>query len=134
LADLLPGWKSGLMTRAGRVIHVQFVLTATVIYHAMALDLPPWADKAINKIRRNYLWRGQKDAWPKVTRPKELGGLGISDPKHLNWALRLRWLWMRKTEPSKPWAAFPLQVSAGIEAFFSMAVTTEVGDGTNTLF
>jgi hypothetical protein len=41
---------------------------------------------------------------------------------------------MRKTEPSKPWAAFPLQVSAGIEAFFSMAVTTEVGDGTNTLF
>jgi hypothetical protein len=41
---------------------------------------------------------------------------------------------MRKTEPSKPWAAFPLQVSAGIEAFFSMAVITEVGDGTNTLF
>jgi hypothetical protein len=73
-------------------------------------------------------------AWPKVTRPKELGGLGISDLKHLNWALRLRWLWMRKTEPSKPWAAFPLQVSVGIEAFFSMAVITEVGDGTNTLF
>jgi hypothetical protein len=100
LVDLLPGWKSNLMTRAERVIHVQFVLTTTVIYHAMALDLPPWADKAINKIRRNYMWRGRKDAsgghcliaWPKVTRPKELGGLGISDLKHLNWALRLRWL------------------------------------------
>jgi hypothetical protein len=61
LADLLPGWKSDLMTRAGRAIHVQFVLTATLIY-AMALDLPPWADKVIKKIRRNYLWRGRKDA------------------------------------------------------------------------
>jgi hypothetical protein len=36
---------------------------------------------------------------------------------------------MRKIEPSKPWAAFPLQVSARIEAFFSMSVITEVGDG-----
>jgi hypothetical protein len=39
---------------------------------------------------------------------------------------------MRKTELSKPWAAFPLQVSAGID--FSVAVIMEVGDGTNTLF
>jgi hypothetical protein len=82
LADLLPGWKSDLMTRANRVVHVQFVMTATVIYHAMALDLLPWTDKAINKIHRNYLWQGRKEAlgghcliaWPKVTRPKELGG------------------------------------------------------------
>jgi hypothetical protein len=81
LVDLLPGWKSDLMTRAGRVVHVQFVMTSTVIYHAMALDLTPWADKAINKIHRNYLSRGQNEAlgghcliaWPKVTRPKELG-------------------------------------------------------------
>jgi hypothetical protein len=40
LADLLPGWKADLMTRARRATTVQFVLTATVIYHAMVLDLP----------------------------------------------------------------------------------------------
>jgi hypothetical protein len=37
-------------------------------------------------------------------------------------------------DPSKPWSSLPLQVSAGLEAFFSMAVTTEIGDHTNTLF
>lgn len=30
------------MTREGRAIQVQHVLIATLIYHAMALDLPPW--------------------------------------------------------------------------------------------
>lgn len=142
LADLLPGWKADLMTKKGRAIQVQFVLTATVMYHVMALELPPWAIKAVDKIRRGYLWRGRKEAngghcliaWPKVTRPKELGGLGISDLRALGWALRVRWLWLKKTEPSKPWALFDLPTSGCIEALLSMAVSTEIGDGTSTLF
>jgi hypothetical protein len=130
------------MTRAGRAVQVQFMLIATVIYHAIALDLPTWALKAINKICQNYFWRGQKEAlgghcliaWPKVARTKELDGLGIPNIKNLNWALRLRRLWLRKIEPSKPWVSLPFQANADLEAFFSMVVVTEIGDGTNTLF
>jgi hypothetical protein len=40
MADLLSGWKADLLTRAGRKVHVQFVLTTIIIYLAMALDLP----------------------------------------------------------------------------------------------
>jgi hypothetical protein len=31
-------------------------------------------------------------AWPTVTRPKDLRGLGISNIQYLNWALRVRWM------------------------------------------
>jgi len=75
IADQLPGWKADLLTKAGRRILVQFVLTSMLIYLVMALDLPPWALKAIDKIRRGFLWKGRKDvkgghcllAWPYVT-------------------------------------------------------------------
>jgi len=43
IADQLPGWKADLMTRAGRKVQVQFVLTAMLVYLGMAIDFPPWA-------------------------------------------------------------------------------------------
>jgi hypothetical protein len=35
-------------------------------------------------------------AWSVVTRPKELGGVGITDLKTLGWDLRVRWMWLQK--------------------------------------
>jgi hypothetical protein len=81
LADYPPGWKVDLVTRAKHAIQVQFVLTAIVIYHTMALDLPHWAYKAIDKIQCSYMWRGRKYAkgghclvsWPMVESTKRIG-------------------------------------------------------------
>ena len=142
VADHLPGWKSELMNRAGRATYVQSVLTSVLIYFATALELPPWCLKAVDKIRRNFLWRGRKEAkgghcllaWPKVSRPKELGGLGILDLQRFGWALRVRWLWLGKTEPDKPWTTFPVTVHGNAQALFDAAVTTVVGNGANTKF
>jgi hypothetical protein len=75
-----------------------------------------------------------KPVWPKVTRPKELGGLGIPDLQCLNWALRVRWLWLKKADPNKPWAAFHLQSYQVLQELFAVAVATQIGDGTRTLF
>ena len=142
VADRLPSWMADLLTKAGRVILVQYVLTSMLIYILLALELPPSVLKAIDKIRRAFLWKGRKDvkgghcllAWPKVTRLVFLGGLGISDLQKLGWALKLRWLWLQKTEPEKAWSFFPIQAQHQVQSFFAMAVKTVIGNGKTLVF
>jgi hypothetical protein len=61
MVDQLSGLKADLLTRVGRKVHVQFVLTSMLIYLAMALDFPQWPHKALDKIRQKYFWRGHKE-------------------------------------------------------------------------
>ncbi|WVZ79231.1 hypothetical protein U9M48_026835 [Paspalum notatum var. saurae] len=95
IADRLPGWKAAMLHPAGRVTLVRSVLSAIPIYQLMALELPKWVIKAINKLRRAFLWKGRKAingghwlvAWDRVQRPLDLGGLGILDLETMGWAL-----------------------------------------------
>jgi hypothetical protein len=113
-----------------------------LIYLAMAIDHPASCLKAIDNIQRGFYWRGRKDAkgwhyqvaWGKVCRPMELRGLSISSLTKLGWALRMRWLWLEKMDPSRPWSTLPIQIPIKAQAFFLVAMQTEVGNGANTLF
>lgn len=65
------------MAKSGRLILVKAVLTAIPIDLLIALDVPKWFVKAIDKWRRPFLWRGRKDlrgghcpvAWDLATQP-----------------------------------------------------------------
>jgi hypothetical protein len=73
-------------------------------------------------------------AWPKVNRLKELGGLGILNLQRFSWALRVRWLWLGKTKPERPWSALPAPVHTCAKSLFATAIQSEVGNGANTKF
>jgi hypothetical protein len=46
----------------------------------------------------------------------------------------MRWLWLERTDPSRPWSTLPIQIPIKAQAFFSVAMQTEVVNGANTLF
>jgi hypothetical protein len=49
IADQLPGWKADLLSKPGRKTLVQYVFTSMLIYLAMAIDIPAWGWKAVDK-------------------------------------------------------------------------------------
>jgi len=101
VADKLPGWKASLMNRAGRITMVRFVLSAIPVYLLIAINVPKWFIKAIDKIRNGFIWKGKEQAnggcclvaSEKVMRPLFLGGLGIVNLEIMTWALQARWQW-----------------------------------------
>ncbi|KAM0826096.1 hypothetical protein ACQ4PT_069108 [Festuca glaucescens] len=142
LAAKLPHWKARLMSREGHLVYVQAVMTASVIYQMLALDLDPWFIKAVDKLWRGFLWDG-KDyaqggcytvAWRLVCQPKSLGGLGLHNLRLMNTALRTRWMWLQKMDSAKPWSGLDLQVGQDSIALFHASVRITIGDGSSTLF
>ena len=142
IANKLPGWRASLLTLAGRAVLVQFVLTAIPIHLLIAIKVPKWFLRAIDKIRRGFLWSGRKQAnggcclvaWEKVMRPIDLGGLGIHNLEIMGWALQMRWLWLEKTGAARPWAGLEIPVYPNAVAMFAVAIESLVGNGRTTCF
>lgn len=142
IKNALPGWKAAILATSGRLILVRAVLTVIPIYLLIALDAPRCFIKAVDKFRRAFLWRGRRELrcshcsvnWERVARPLHIGGLGTHNLQLLDWVLRLRWLWLEKTDDTRSWASFDIQVPANAAALFAVAVITTVGYGQATRF
>lgn len=96
----LEGWKGRFISRGGRLLLMNSVLSSIPIYFMSAFLLPKWVLNKIDKIRRRFLW-GHSDSrrgisllnWYEVCLPKRNGGLGGANLQIRNWALLLRWWW-----------------------------------------
>ena len=69
-----------------------------------------------------------------VTRPINLGGLGIPNWQFKSWALQSKWLWLEKTDPNWPSRGLKLPIQKHVRELFLASVVTRIGNGANTLF
>jgi hypothetical protein len=142
LAAKLPHWKARLLTKEGRVTYVHAIMTASVVYQLLALDMEPWFLQAVDKLRRDFFWAGDRDSsagrclvdWDLVCRPKHLGGMGFHNLAMLNSALRAKWIWLKKTDHHRSWAGLDLTSAPAAINLFNTSVTICVGDGASVLF
>jgi hypothetical protein len=58
----------------------------------------------------------------------------VLDLRLLDLALRVRWLWLERVDPTRPWAAFPVGVDKMTSAFFKASISLVLGDGNTFLF
>jgi hypothetical protein len=140
----LSGWFGKNLARPGRITLAKSVLMATAVYHAMVLPLPKWARDKINKIARNFISAGDDGDhasgghalvnWKTVCMPKELGGLGMPDLEHTGRVLRLRWPWLRWTDPQKSWVGSKLPFDDADMDLFRAATKITIGNGEYTSF
>ena len=56
------------------------------------------------------------------------------DLELFGYALRMRWLWLRKTDPNRPWLGLAEEKEPVVEAMFQASIYIELGDGCTTLF
>lgn len=121
---------------------VTSVLSSMPTYHLTVFPLAAWAKKQIDKIRRSFLWKGEENAdgvhclvnWPSVSKPKDLGGLGVPELDKFGRALRLRWLWQEWTDPSKLWVGSKVPCKPVDRLLFNASTIVTVGDGMKTQF
>ena len=123
-ADLLPliakvdrylaGWAARLLSPAGRLVLIDAVLDALPTYAMAALLLPHAVVRALDGLRRAFLWNVAERAsgaqclvaWERVCRAKSEGGLGIRDLATQNLCLLLKMLHRLHTTPGSRWAAW----------------------------
>lgn len=142
MAMKLQNWKGKLINRAGRLVLINSVLTATTTYFLTVFPADSWAIKKMDKMRRNFLWAGDEQAhggkclvnWIKVCRPKKLGGLGIKNIQNYSRALRLRWPWFRWDSRERPWLGSKVPCNESDLSLFTACTRITIGDGNKTSF
>jgi len=118
------------------------VCSAFPVHVSICCALSPWAIQEIDQRRRAFVWTGTDSvaggkcrvAWPIICSPKELGGLGLPDLTSLGFALRLRWEWLRRSQPDTPWNGLPSKPGRIIDAMFRASASFQLGDGATVRF
>jgi exonuclease III len=139
---ILPAWQRGLIQRQGRLILIKSVSSARPIHQLMVLKAPAWVFEEIEKWMRAFFWAGKDKvnggqclvAWDTVARPTCYGGLGIKNLQLQALALRVRWEWLRRVDPNRPWQGIPISEDPDAKQLFNSLVRIKVGSGDRTLF
>jgi hypothetical protein len=143
----LPARMGRLMSKAGRTTLTKVTQSTIPIHVAIVLKLCPGIRHEIDKIRQAFIWTGTDRAnggqcmvaWSRVTRPVELGGLGVLDLETLGYALRLRWSWLARVDPDRISSLLAVGAASNkedriIKAMFQASTSVQIGNGARTLF
>lgn len=109
--SLMNKWKDSGISMAGRLVILKAVLDSMPIYWMNLYKIPTSVINIIEKIRRNFLWKGKNSStrklhlinWARICKNKKFGGLGVASIKNRNAALLSKWWWRYRFEDRSLW-------------------------------
>lgn len=95
----LTFWKANYLSLRGCLTLLNSILTSIPTYCVSVFQLPIWIIKEIDKVQRDFLWKGPEIgpkgfhlvAWKRICRTQNMGGWGILNLKDFNQALLGKW-------------------------------------------
>lgn len=101
-----------MLSYRGRITLIKAVLSTMPLHYMQAFKLPVGVIKHIDKMRKNFLWKGNETCksinylvnWERVCFLKENGGLGIIDLNRQNDALLTKWLCKIESNRDRLWS------------------------------
>ncbi|XP_037464403.1 uncharacterized protein LOC119336466 [Triticum dicoccoides] len=85
-------------------------------------------------------WASRRQRWslpcelaPRLPPPRAWG-LGVRDLERTGLALRLRWLWLSRTDDGRAWQGLDLQFSCHERSLFFASTVMAIGNGMKALF
>ena len=110
LADKVQVWMGRLLSSGGRLILSNACLEALPTFAMGLFLLQDGVHAKFDSIRARFFWEGSGPKrkhhwlnWPAVCRPKECGGLGLTNTKNMNIALLLKWVWRLYQDDESIW-------------------------------
>jgi len=106
----LASWQNKLLNNAGRLTLVKSVLNSIPNYCMQIAWLPQTICDSIDRMARNFLWKGNSNGgehfvgWRKISKSKNLGGLGIRKVHEANTAMLGKLVWILHQESNVLWA------------------------------
>ena len=110
ISQKLASWQNKLLNKAGRLTLVKSVLNSIPNYYMQIASLPQTICDSIDRMARNFLWKGNSNGgvhlvgWRRISKPKNLGGLGIRKAREANTAMLGKLVWSLHQEPNALWA------------------------------
>lgn len=107
IRDKLQGWRSKLLSFAGRVELVHTVITSKVRFWLQTFQIPDCSIAKINSVCANFIWRGgiHKIKYSDLCRKKKEGGVGLKNLFELKKVYCLKQAWKVLTS-NKLWATW----------------------------
>lgn len=101
-------WKAQYLSLGGRVTLINSVLDSLPTYVMSLFPIPACVIKRLNKLRRDFLWKGNKEEGATIWSngrwcSTDQGGLGIRNLRTQNNSLLMKWLCRFSAEESTLW-------------------------------